>query len=421
MFRSVDAGKCLLRYFALAAVLSPVPAGAVDLSVNGLADFRAVTAPRERDWFDGGLGKTRFGGSDRDAAQSLSLGELALTAQLDLTDEFSLSGYLRSSSTQQNVVDFVEAYARWRPAFAGNALTVKAGAFFQPGSLESFPPLTLKGSADGQRGGWTLTPSAVNSWISEEVKTIGLEARYRLDVAGDQIELTGAVFGWNDPAGILIAYRGWALHEHWGALLDSHRLPDEIPLHSGGRPPVKVEIFKEIDDRPGWYAGAAWQHQGWPRVSLLRYDNNADLSARRGQAAWRTRYWNFGVDTTLPGDVAVLAQLVTGDTIIAPNPAGRSVTEYQAGYILIGKDIENWRLAGRIDLFSTQERGPVNRAEFSENGRAITLAATRRLSAFASVTGEVLRVSSYRRQRLDVNVPARQTGTQAQVSLRFWF
>ena len=70
---------------------------------------------------------------------------------------------------QRSGVDALEAYARYSPQTSGDwQWSVKAGAFF--------PPISLENTEVGWTSPWTLTPSAINSWVGEEVKVVGGEA-----------------------------------------------------------------------------------------------------------------------------------------------------------------------------------------------------------------------------------------------------
>jgi hypothetical protein len=62
-----------------------------------------------------------------------------------------------------------------------------------------------------------MSPSAINTWIGEELRTFGAE--YDLDWLGRQrghdwtLSTGAAVFGWNEAAGQLMSERGWAIHD----------------------------------------------------------------------------------------------------------------------------------------------------------------------------------------------------------------
>ena len=58
-----------------------------------------------------------------------------------------------------------------------------------------------------------ITPSAINSWIGEEVKVVGVEGTATHPLAGGRLSGTFGLFGFNDTAGTQLAFRGWALHD----------------------------------------------------------------------------------------------------------------------------------------------------------------------------------------------------------------
>ena len=53
---------------------------------------------------------------------------------------------------------------------------MKTGAFF--------PTISLENDDLGWTSPYTLTPSAINSWIGDELRTIGSEAILRCDTGG---------------------------------------------------------------------------------------------------------------------------------------------------------------------------------------------------------------------------------------------
>ena len=63
-------------------------------------------------------------------------------------------------------VDALETYLRYDDAGAHDlSWSVKAGAFF--------PTISLENDDIGWASPYTLTPSAINSWIGDEMRTIG--------------------------------------------------------------------------------------------------------------------------------------------------------------------------------------------------------------------------------------------------------
>ena len=119
--------------------------------------------------------------------------------------------------------------------------------------------------------------------------------------------------------------------------------------------------------------------------------------------------------------LTLLAQGLRGATIVTPSLAAHSRTRYQAAYLLASLELDRWRLSLRGDVFATRERSPAPRVELSEHGTAMTAAVSYRLATGVRITGEVLRVDSYRLQRTAVQLPAHAVETQAQLAVRLYF
>lgn len=396
--------------FGLAPALAlPTDALAMDYSLQGVLDARVVAGMGERAWQDGGLAKGRFGQGE-DGAR---LTEAHLSAGLIPFDGFELNSHVRIEHDQKTLVDVIEAYARWQPDFGLDLpLTLKIGAFF--------PPISLENDGLAWAGLYTITPSAINSWIGEELRTIGAEAHYIWSTGRTEIGLTGALFGWNDPAGTLLGDRGWALHDRWSGLIEDPRLPDNFAV--GGRPPARLDLFREIDGRAGWYAAMSVRQRGLPRVSVLYYDNNADPTAIEKVRAWDTRFWSLGIDTILPGNVQLMAQGMVGNTVVHPNAINRRDTDFQAAYLLLGYTMGDWTFGGRFDLFSSSETTKANRAvRFGEHGQAYTASVAWRLHDNVTLASEVLHTDSHRAHRRLFGDGPDRADSQLQISLRVNF
>ena len=127
-----------------------------------------------------------------------------------------------------------------------------------------------------------------------------------------------ALYGWNDPTGILLNFRGWALHDQWTGLIDRPRLPDAYARTRDQPIPYRTWEFLEIDKRVGWYAGASWDEVGIGHLDILYYNNDADPTAETEQIAWETDFWNIGLSTEI-GPVTLLAQGMRGRTFFQPS------------------------------------------------------------------------------------------------------
>src|ERR1700694_5736595 len=146
--------------------ITPVSLRAQDFQVHGFADLRLIAAPDEQSWDRGGLGKTRYGGGN-DGAR---FGGAALTATWQATPQLLFVTDLRYQPQDHAPTSLIEAFVRYRPVSTDAwRWSLKAGEFF--------PPISLENEGIGWTSLWTLTPSAINSWVGEELRTLGAELR----------------------------------------------------------------------------------------------------------------------------------------------------------------------------------------------------------------------------------------------------
>lgn len=408
--------RCIERWLRVAVLLGAMPAGAVDaddFDVHGYADVRLVCAPDETSWTHGGLGKTRYGDGD----DSARFGGAGIAVAWQATPQLLAFADARTQPQFDSTFGLLEAYVRFRPVSVSPwRWSIKAGEFFAPISFEN------DGTAWTSR--WTITPSAINTWVGEELRTFGAE--FRLEHRGELNTFEGAVavFAANDPAGEILAARGWSLSDFVAGVGSRLREPDVYADLIGSVPPRRYNPFLEIDHRVGFYADVDWHSQQFGRASVLYYDNRADPSdfhAFNGGDqlyAWRTHFTSVGAQTEL-GNATLIAQGIAGSTEIAP-PGFPSETYFSAGYLLAGWNAGAWRPALRIDAFGTRQ-DPASPAGLAEHGNAVTFALNWRPVEWLRLTGEALRVESVRDQRLAIGLSPRQSDVQVLLNARILF
>src|SRR6201996_574644 len=255
MWRRLPAAGLLL-----ALLLAPSQgAWAFDFSWDTYADFRLAAPPAQTSWLNGGLSKFRYGGDTR-----FRFAEAVAQGDLDLGDDLHLIAVARAEPQDRDVVDALEAYFAWyTPADSeGVSWSVKAGAFF--------PTISLENDDLGWTSPYTLTPSAINTWIGEELRTIGGEGllHWRTPDFGT-LTLTGAVFCCNDPAGVLMADRGWAMDDRPTGLFERVREPDATMRLFHAPTGQRTGEFDQIDGNVGWYAGLGWQLADIGKLTVL--------------------------------------------------------------------------------------------------------------------------------------------------------
>jgi hypothetical protein len=255
------------RWIVALGFLVWVQARAVDFSAHGYLDCRLIARAGEQSWADGGLGKTRFG----DGGFGAACVQGGVTARAQLTPALSALAEVQYQTTDHNSFSALEAYLRYRPVSTTPwRWSVKVGEFF--------PPISLENDAIGWTSPWTITPSAINGWVGEEIRAIGGEARLEWRGDAQSIEGSAAVVRSNDPAGELLAARGWALSDITSGIGSLVREPDVYAVDNRQPVPLRFNPFMENDSHAGWYAGADWRATGRGRLTILRYDNEADPS-----------------------------------------------------------------------------------------------------------------------------------------------
>jgi hypothetical protein len=408
----------MTRFLAATLLITGLLPGCVlaqDFEWHGYVDVRAVSPSDETSWSDGGLGKSRFGNGNGLEGR---FGGAALAGTWHFAPEWVAVAEAQVQGEAHPHVDLLDAYLRFRPVSTTPwRWSTKLGVFF--------PPISLENDGVGWTSTWTLTPSAINSWVGEELRTVGAEVDVEHRGAASTFEAGAAVFGSNDPAGELLAARGWSLSDLTSGLNASVREPDVYAALIGSAAPTAYRPFDEIDHRLGWYANLSWKSPAYGQLTLLRYDNRADptrfeIYDEREVFAWHTRFWSLGAKTRI-GDVVLIAQAMDGDTAFEPGPGFYLDTKLHAGYLLAGWDRGAWRPALRVDLFSLRQLPDFLDAPLSEHGNAITFALNWRPRDWLRVTGEVLRIDSTRDQRVLEGLAPRQIDNQVQLSVRLLY
>jgi hypothetical protein len=407
--RSVVAGCTALLAFVL-----PKISYADAHEFTAQLDMRYVAVDSSLASFvDGGLGSLRFD----ERHEGLQLGRLLLDAAGPVTD--TLRYTVTASGTDdgdRHALDLTEAYLEWRP-YPRSALRwhVKAGAFYAPISLEN--------RAIGWTSIYSLSPSAINSWIGEETRTLGLEVSSSLlgafaDRSYD-ITLLGALYRWNDPFGVLIFERGWAIHDRQSPLFG------ELPRTFASDPSNRsMQFFTEIDGRTGYYVGAEVKWRNDSLVRALHYDNRGDVDqSTRTEPDWLTTFEALGTRVMVTANITWLTQGMWGDTELGPqgNGQGMFVLHYWSYYSLLSYANQAHRVTARFDRMRTKTVRGEQFYNSEQDSHAWTLAYLFDLDDHWQFAVEALRISGTLEQRALLGLPTDQVERQLQVALRYTF
>ena len=388
-------------------------------TVSGIVDLRVGASSGEQSWTEGGFGKTRFGGGN-DGATSVR----AQVATADLVwnpsvDDVSLVLDMQTQPDQSHGVDAAQAYLQYKPA-PSNALSVmvRAGLYYPPISMEH----------EGYAGGaWTvtdtITPSAINTWVGQELKVAGLEGSIRYSAWSQVFSATAGVFGYDDTAGTLLALRGWSLDDVTATATDRLALPPLNAFIRAHQAPF-TEPVRELDGRPGGYAQLAWRAPSRLQLNAMYYDNAGDMiSVDRKQWAWSTAFWDLGARLDLDRQTWLIGQAMTGSTYMG-FPRGDSVwvdVDFSSAYVEAIHVLGRSTLSARAETFATSDTPFTAIERYSETGWAATADYRFRLTPNVALLGEVLHVWSDRPSRVLTGVDPRETQTTVQGSARLTF
>ena len=401
----------------------PAKAAGIDLfsseTLSIAGDARLIAVDGEQSWVQGGFGKLRSGGDSRgDWRVRPQLGNVDLVWQPRFG--WALSGTVTGTlqGGERTELGISEAFLSFKPVQGGAVrLSARAGLIWGPISLEH-------SGAD-----WhvtdTITPSAINSWIGEEVRPLAIELRADTSLGAHKLSASAAIFAANDTAGTLLTFRGWALHDR--KTLVGHRQPlpplsEEFEYYQPPFTHPLLDVGPGFAKRPGYYLKLAWSPPIPVRVELFRYDNRADPEAvnQDMEWGWRTRFNHVGAIAELGSDTELRIQAISGSARMGfDEGAGIWVdNRFRSAFALLTHHWGKTGLAGRIEAFGTRQRGSLVTDEDSEHGWAGTLAVQREIVPHVSGIVELLHVSSERAARERVGLSSQQNQTQLQADLR---
>lgn len=398
MIRSVVMGA------TLAALLMAVPAEAQTSSwvFSGFVSGETSSVTSQPSWIEGGLGRFDVGArvpGDR-ATRNRGLAQ----AGVDWTPlswlDFHVDGLARmepsgSGGRRAGVVQaFVDVHTdQWR---------LRAGQFFLPTSRENTGPLWSSP--------YTLTWSALNSWVAQEVRPIGVDLQWSPNF---YITAGATAFRGNDTMGTLLAVRGWNLGSRLTVFNE--------PLPQPGEPDPTYPIERDLDSRNGYSGRLRLQIPERAMVQLTHLDNRARLEPVRNQYPWRTRYDTLSAQVEMNTVATLLGEYARGWTAVGAAPYSAQ-TDFDTAYVMLSKKVDHDRLSIRLDRFRTRGHNHPLVDPASERGRALTVALLRDLSPHTRLGLEYVKLSGGDRTLIDPSALSGDTaGRLITLELRYSF
>ena len=236
-----------------------------------------------------------------------------------------------ADGSRRGRVGVVEAFVEANANFGTDRLRVLGGAFFLPTSRENIDALW--------ESPYTITPSALNSWLGEEFRPVGVDVSWRHRLRRSGAFTGGAtVYRGNDTFGALPIDRGWALTDRWALLGEHVRVNDRL----------FTSVSAETDGRLGWSARGKWNNDRGA-IQITRIDNRSDARQYGDLLNWATRYNIAGADYSF-GSWTVVGEAAWGTTAVERR-SGRRSSPIRSSYLLVSRRFSNMRASVRVDEF----------------------------------------------------------------------
>lgn len=397
----------ILALLCCSAVSSAV---AVELTVRAKGELVWSETENQqtvsKNWFNGGTGQLHY------AKRPLSLGPQYLS--LDMAGDSAISARVHAQwhSAPEAGVSVTEAWLNWAPLPVNSyRLRARLGYFY--------PQMSLENTDTAWTSPYSSTFSAINSWLAEEIRSRGAELSIsrpgRFFQSKHSLTAVAGAFQGNDPAGTLLAWRGFALHNLQTGLGERVNFADYPSLQSGPLElqPAWVEPTRELDHRTGFYAGVHWQYLQNTRLRAYYYDNRADpLVISHQQYAWRTRFSSLAAQHVINDNWQLVAQWLDGDTLMGP---GAVAADFSAWFVLLHWQHNALSASIRFDDFNVTDTDTTPGDDNNGEGQAMLLALSYRFSPAFSLSAEYLSLRSTqqnRQQQWSWPAGQRQTLTQ---------
>lgn len=369
--------------------------------VSGLIDLRVVNADDTQTWPYEGLGKQRFDS----AHDGLKLGQAIIDMRGNLSDTITGKLVFNGYDDRNSFADVTEAYLQWKPlpfeVYQNQTFKfkTKVGAFF--------PAISLENSGVGWSNPWMLSTSAINTWVGEELRTLGAEFSWgrsgQLNNSPHDFDLTYTLFKANDPATSLLAWRGWSIGDRVTGLTE--RLPfPSMPSVYGATGIFDSQgsfekPFTEIDHHYGYYIGENYSYNNWISVRTLHYDNRGNpIGIGRDQWSWLTSFDHLAIKVDFDNNLSILTQAMRGTTRWGVEGYGVDTT-YESWYFLLSQAYGKHRVSTRYDQFRMLDKDHMLGDNNSEDGHSLAITWLFSLNESTQTGIEYLKILSTRAGR----------------------
>ena len=370
--------KGISRGLLIVVTLNLLAAGSLSaLSAEGFVSLGAFTVDAKTSWRDGGFGRLDLGEAGGEGAEA-GIAEAHLLLQLAEGGPLGLvvQGALRDgpAENESRAAGIAQAFGRYHREFGDqdgdSRVGLRLGFFFLPTSREN--------TEVGWSSPYTLTFSALNSWIGEEVRPTGFEASYSRRLGAGDLKTTALVFGGNDASGALLAWRGFVMSSRvalWGEKLplpplQSLQRDDQFGLQ---RDDGSQSFGEDLDGRAGHFFALRYELPERLVLQVDSWDNRGDRRLHQGEYAWATSFRHAAAEWRVNPRLIVLGEWMDGKTGMGLLTTPHVDVDFEVAYLLASWQQGPFRLSLRRDEFELVDRDGTTEPN-GEEGNANTAA-----------------------------------------------
>jgi hypothetical protein len=324
--------------------------------LRALLDVRVARGGEAPSWTDRGPGKTRFGGRATPAGFE-RVTRFAL-AQLAIEVGATLPWGVRAEAQANVQPDIADDYDPWlTSAFLRKEWQQEASGWgLQTGLMSA--PFSLEHVGPAWSPEYTLSASALNNWVWEEITVAGIEGEWWREVqSGLRLGIVVGLGYGPDRLGRLLALRGWTLGDGLSGANGDLQLPNG----------TRTRPFDEMDDRPAAYTWITLGDAGERATLKLGYlDNRGDQNT---PGVWHTRVATVGAILHPLPSIDLIVQYMRGEAWVREPTNDSSL---RAFYALLSHHRGRHRVSARYDEFRVHDLDGGNITR--ERGDAVTAA-----------------------------------------------
>lgn len=394
--------RLFLRSALLCAIAAPLFAQTSSLQFHGFLSARGIRVEAPPSWTEAGYGRFDVGAASSDDHRTVNVDVAQLGADWTPTTWFVVhaDGIARHepSGTKGRRAGLVQAYAD----VYNDHFRLRLGNFWLPTSRENVGPLWTSP--------YTITYSAWNSWIGNEVRPTGADLQFSPNF---YVTVGATAFRGSDTMGTELAAHGWTFGNRLSTYGESLPLP---PPDTSTKP-----VTHDLDHRNGYSERIRVQLPERAMLQLAHVDNRAELVPEiDGQTPWKTRFNVIGASAGQTGPNTIAAEWSYGSTSVG-FPGGSFRLDFDTAYVLLSHKEGASRWTVRLDRFKTSSHKRVAYDESHENGHAVTVAWLHDTNEHVRTGIEYARVKGDRRGLSDAGLDPRTGGSTITVEVRYGF